>query len=516
MPEDRRIRRRFRGWGIAGIGVAALFLAAATYFRDLQQRRTIGVTASAGDTSGLRYQLLQALASEAGGHKLKIRLVETGGWSEMVDLVDQGTLDFALIQGGFDLTKHKNIREVAGLNLEPLHLLVKQEIESDVANDLRALKGKVVNLGSGPSTATYYLAQEVLSFAGLSGPSDQGPGDYRPTTFAPDELFEKKDRSALPDALFIVSTLPSVPVQELVRRYNFRLVPLPFDEAFALGALSQGELAPAATRSASGGAREDQAVTVLREHVTDVVIPRFTYQVKPPVPDSELHTLGTRLLLVSHKDTAPEAVYRVLDCIFNTRFAKVLHPPLDPKLLHDLPEAPWHRGTLAYLDRDKPLITGDFMAQVANAVQIGVPLLGSLFCLWQWFHQRSRFRRERSFESYIYKVTDIESRAMEIELAARIDLQSLISLQRDLERIKTDALRKFAEGEMEGAELLSSFLAHVNDARNYLTRLILHQRDSLMGQLRIPQDLHGFAPNDSFAPSMTIKPSNPATGESLG
>jgi hypothetical protein len=254
----------------------------------------------------------------------------------------------------------------------------------------------------------------------------------------------------------------------------------------------------------------------MREHVTDVVIPRFTYRIKPPVPDSELHTLGTRLLLVANRGVSAEAVYRVLDCIFNSRFAKVLHPPLDPKLLRDLPELPWHEGTLAYLDRDKPLITGDFMAWIANAVQIGVPLLGAIFCLWQWFRQRSRFRRERSFESYIYKVTDIESRAMEIELATRIDLQALITLQRDLERLKTDALRKFAEGEMEGAELLSSFLAHVNDARNYLTRLILHQRDSLLGQLRIPQDLHGFAPNDSFAPSMTMKPPSSVKGESIG
>ena len=46
-------------------------------------------------------------------------------------------------------------------------------------------------------------------------------------------------------------------------------------------------------------------------------------------------------------------------------------------------------------------------------------------------------------------------------------------------RIKGEALEKFAEGKLEGEELMSGFLAHASDARDFLLRLILHQRDNL-------------------------------------
>jgi TRAP-type uncharacterized transport system substrate-binding protein len=509
---EKQIKRRFHGWGLVALGTFALVFAAFAYVREMRTGRAVQLTASAGDVSGMRYQLLLTLAQEARPHGIELRVVETGGWSEMVDLVDNGTLSFALLPGGFDLSEYKNIRQVAALNVEPLHLLVKEEIFDTVSADLQELRGKTINLGAGLNTGTYWLAREVLAFAGLEGPSQHGPGDYKPTTYTSDELLEKKQRTSLPDAVFVVSTLPSPAVHQLVARHKVRLVPLPFHEAFSLGALSEAaatiNLAQQSERAHRATQRE--SVIVRREHIDDVVIPRYTYQVRPPVPADDIHTLGTRLLMVTNQATAPEVVSRMVDCVFNTHFAKVNHPPLDSKLLQELPEAPWHPGTLAYLDRDKPMVTGDFVSEIANAIQIGAPLLGSLFCLWTWLRQRSRFKREQSFESYIYKVTDIESRAMEIELETRLDLQSLISLQRDLERLKTDALRKFAEGEMEGAELLTSFLAHVNDARNYLTRLILHQRDSLVGQLRIPEDLRGFARGDSISASMTMKPPDKA------
>ena len=44
--------------------------------------------------------------------------------------------------------------------------------------------------------------------------------------------------------------------------------------------------------------------------------------------------------------------------------------------------------------------------------------------------------------------------------------------------MKTEALHRFTEGRLEGEAFLNSFLAQVNDARSYLTRLILHHRGS--------------------------------------
>ncbi len=63
--------------------------------------------------------------------------------------------------------------------------------------------------------------------------------------------------------------------------------------------------------------------------------------------------------------------------------------------------------------------------------------------------------------------------------APSLDLAGLLQLQDDLTRIKGEALERFAEGELDGEELMSGFLAHASDARDFVMRLILHERDNL-------------------------------------
>ena len=83
------------------------------------------------------------------------------------------------------------------------------------------------------------------------------------------------------------------------------------------------------------------------------------------------------------------------------------------------------------------------------------------------------------FEAYMQRVTSIEQRALEFELSATLDLKQLLALQVELSGLKNEALRRFTIGEIEGEELISGFITQVNDARGYLTRLILHERDNI-------------------------------------
>ena len=77
------------------------------------------------------------------------------------------------------------------------------------------------------------------------------------------------------------------------------------------------------------------------------------------------------------------------------------------------------------------------------------------------------------------RVIAIENEATQNELAAQLDLATLIRLQRELSALKADAVSRFAAGKLEGEGLIHGFLALVNDARNQLTRLILHQRENI-------------------------------------
>jgi len=78
-------------------------------------------------------------------------------------------------------------------------------------------------------------------------------------------------------------------------------------------------------------------------------------------------------------------------------------------------------------------------------------------------------------------------RALELELGAMLDLRELLRLQVELSRLKNEALSRFAEGKLEGEALIAGFVAHVNNARNYLTRLILHERDNLENRAQSEQ-----------------------------
>ena len=74
---------------------------------------------------------------------------------------------------------------------------------------------------------------------------------------------------------------------------------------------------------------------------------------------------------------------------------------------------------------------------------------------------------------------------MRLESAAAPGLADLLGLQAELSGLKVETLRKFADGEVDGEELLTGFLLYVNDARDYLNRLILHERDNLEDQAQV-------------------------------
>ncbi len=437
-------------------------------FRNRPQRAA-RLRLSAGSAQGLRHNLGESLASEALRRGVDLSLIPTAGSETALDRLDAGLIDLALIQGGLDPRGRKNVRQVAALHLEPLHLLVKRELVAEVRSSLEALRGRRINLGE-VGSGTRSLASDVLSFAGL----EAGQG-YQAESLTYAELEAHTQRDRLPDAVFTVSLLPSPVVRNLVAKHGFDLIPLPFGEALALdGNIRRDRAGP------PNGPRHE----IRRDQVDEASIPAFTYGVRPAVPFETLQTLGTRLLLVAHKDVSPEAVASLLDATFNSPFTQLAHPPLTHEVLDLPPEFPVHPGTQVYQERSKPLFTGDVIDAIEKEISIAGALIGGSFFLWQWLKSRYRRLRESGFEHFILRVAAIEEKALRLELAEALDLPALIELQDELGRIKAHAIARFAEGELEGEDLLSGFLAQASDARDHLTRLILHRRDDLERQAR--------------------------------
>ncbi|MGE3809140.1 MAG: TAXI family TRAP transporter solute-binding subunit [Gemmataceae bacterium] len=479
-----------RDLAAAVLGVLALGLAAFFIWRtpDLRSHQ---LKISAGRASGQRYQIARMLADEARRFGLELDIVDAPGSEAVLDMVNEGKLDVALVQGGLDQGTRNNIRQVASLHVEPLHLLVKAELFEKVSHNLGALKGKVVNL-SEPGSGTHTLSFEVLRFAGLRPARGDEPGDFKPATLGYSALLAEQERDKLPDAAFMVQSLPSPVARELVARQNYRVVPLTFAEAFALDAFTPEKHAGVAHR-------------VEHVHVYDAVIPAFTYGVEPAVPDTPVHSLGTRLLVVANKNVDALAIDRLLTAMFNSGFVQISKPPLSEKLLELPPEFAWHAGTELHLERVKPIIAADVVDYSEKVLAIAATVLGGLFFLWQALRQWHGRRQEQGFRNYLVAVSHVEQRALELERSAALDLRVLLRLQRELNQIKDEVLRKFASGEVQGELLVSGFLTLVNDARNYITRLLLHERQNLEQQAvqvgRSVDELWRQALADTIAPT---------------
>jgi hypothetical protein len=95
------------------------------------------------------------------------------------------------------------------------------------------------------------LARDVLRFAGLRPPTASDPGDYRDEAVTSQDLLARlegitalppAERSqalaALPDAALFLSPLPSLLARRLVAVAGYRMVSLPFAEAYTLDRLN--------------------------------------------------------------------------------------------------------------------------------------------------------------------------------------------------------------------------------------------------------------------------------------
>jgi TRAP-type uncharacterized transport system substrate-binding protein len=452
----RRVSPRVRARLFAASAALAFVLALGVAVRQWVEANPVSVRVSAGHAGSEKVLEWMSLSGDVPGGGLRAIPVVTEGSLEMLERVDRGALDFAFVQGGFDIDRFRNVRQVVGLEVIPLVLLVKRELHEAVAADLGALRGKSVNLGSGTRTGTYWLSRELLAFAGL------GPQDYRPTSLTVDRLRRESDASRLPDAVFLVTEPPSPLAVHFTGPLGYRIVPLPYGPAFRAYARA-GDAAPA-----------DAPMRVRKEHIPDALIPAYAYGVSPPVPPRDVPTIGSRLLLVTHRRTRPATVIRVLEALFDSRWARSAEPPLDKRALRLPPEVALHPGATEFRDRDAPLITGELVSFLSNTLQIVIPLGGGLLFVRGWLKNRRSAGRERSFDQFLALVSSVERQGSALERDGALDGDALHRLNRELSGIKDSAFHYVAGQETSAGAFAVVLLAHIADVRAALAEL--HRR----------------------------------------
>jgi hypothetical protein len=185
------------------------------------------------------------------------------------------------------------------------------------------------------------------------------------------------------------------------------------------------------------------------------------------------------LLLVANRGVSPETVGRFLEAAFHSRFARIVEPPLERSVLSLPRRLHLHPGTIAFKNRDQPVITPNNVDEISNTLSVLGALVGGSIFLWSAWQQRRRARADALFGTYMLRVAEVERKAVELELGAGLELEPLISLQRDLLQLQGEALDRFAAGELGGQAALADLLAPVNAARDHVGDLLLHLRENI-------------------------------------
>jgi X-X-X-Leu-X-X-Gly heptad repeat protein len=410
-----------------------------------------------------RALVAERLAREARRHGLEIELSNhLYGALEAIELVDSpNPIDLALVSGGVARREYANVRQVAALSLEPLQLLVRPELADE---GLGRLKGRRIAIGP-PTTSTHYIARDLLTFAGLHPATAGRSGDYTVDETSPQELRGQLERMRgqkaaerdqavrqLPDAVFLLAPLPSLLASDLVRVAGYRLVALPFAEAYCLDRIRTSE---------AGDVRVDRATFAA------VDVPAFTYSVDPPVPVRPCRTIAARLLLIGYAPTDPEAIARLAETVFDGSIAGLIEPM---PLKGHAPQFPLHAGTERYLRRSEPLLSPELVAGLGKAAAGLGALISGLVAVYSFL----RLRQLRRFEAYYQEIRHLEliARGHEADPAAPADPCARRAYLEDrLLDLKSRALADFANGGLRGEGLMFGIVSLVNDTRASLARL---------------------------------------------
>ena len=469
---DRRawIRNRVLPWIGLSLSLMCVVVGLMLYLGPRKARR-YELSISAGSSAGLRSRFIDLLSDgfaraeqtdeSKGRLELTIRRQPTEGSVDSLRRVDSGQLDLAFVQGGLPADSYASVRQVATLHLEPLHLLVKASLYEETKDHLGALRGKTINVSS-PGSGTYLLSKQVLRFAGL------GDRDFEERNLGYAQLIEShKDVESLPDAVFLVSSLPSPVAEYLISEFDYRLVPLPFSVPIRRTWLAQ-------YRSAGAGAQDD-LVQALRR-VDRFEIPALTYQIDPPRPAKPTETIGTRMNLVAGKHVASDVVAEIAQAVYETEFARATEQKLRWDELGELAEFPLHEGAKTYLTGKQPLATRQVIEITEQLVGILGAGIGTWLFLWQWLRRMRMRRKDAEFVSCIERVVQIENEALSYEDDAEVPIQKLQEMQEELSEIKTKLIERYRDGYLEGTEMLSSFLKHANDASELISRIVLQSK----------------------------------------
>ncbi len=439
----------FIGWGI----YAAI--------EALRPRADVHVRLAAGSSVTRRFQIAESFATESRKHGLYVDVACTQGFEDSIRQVVNGQADLALVSSGLEISDCKDIRILAGLDIAPLHILVRRELAERGLTLADMIKGCRVNFGH-PGTNDYMLTSDILRFLRLRPTDSSGQGDYTALPMSKEELTQlcqeiqsqqgaQRDASlqSMPDVIFTAASLPSVLAQNILDTGAYRLVPFANVEPYLMSGSPQAS---------------DAEGSVDRLFFESTVIHAGMYLGSSLTPASDCPTVGLRTILVARADLPATTVKRVMQGVFETDFVRRVRPQ-SPQKFASAYQA--HPAAQAYLDRDKPLLTGVFLEAMSEFLTIFGAFSAGALSLYGYLRRR-RIRRPGEYLEEIRKIDALAS-GEQAEPKMQLSAAALAKeIDARLNQLKEQVLRDYCDNRVQGEMVLLSILSTLADSRSRL------------------------------------------------
>lgn len=406
-------------------GIAGFFI-----FEILPRQYALNITG--GNILSNRHYLAKVMQEEIAHSGVALEVKPTSGSQEALEMVSQGKLDFAFIQGGLDLP-YPNIVHVATVAPELLHFLVRSDIK-----DIADLRGKRINLGTRQG-GTRIIAKQVLEFSGL-----QEGMDYVESNLNNEDLLSlHTDR--LPDAIVMASFAPADMADYLVKERNYHLIEIPFPSSLALRL----------------------------GWVADSKILAYMYSVEPPVPNRDIKTVGVNLHLVANKNVDARAVFKLLESLYSPDLEVRLKIKIDEKNILASASYPLAEGTKLYLNRNNPFFSNETLDKIKALFGLILSVGSTLLVIVKWFkgepiEPAAPPTDDKIFMSYLEQVVGIEREFNLCMHQGAINTDIREKLLQQLSSIKALAISRLSNANLNNPQLPQNLLLVINDTRSRL------------------------------------------------
>lgn len=262
---SRSLKELFKIYG-SGFFVACLIMVVAYQFVEPAPQKSFSIATASVD--GAYYAFAEQYRQILEKEKIELKIVETSGSVENLQLLEDNKVEVAFVQGGVrGKGAYPDLQGLASLYLEPLWIFVKKDLNVTTISDLAGRRVAIGPVGSG----TRQIAMQLFTDNDMTSPGKFESLPLGGTEGAKELLAQNID------ALFLVTSSKSSLVRQLFLDPSVELVNLERAESYAR----------------------------LHKYLSHIILPEGVLDMVHNVPDRDIHLVAPAATLVKNEELHP-------------------------------------------------------------------------------------------------------------------------------------------------------------------------------------------------------------------